>query len=377
MSFKKYIFLPLTFSLLFFFSGCEEKKEEKKVEVKEVQKIEVKVHAVKKQTYPVWVDFTGKTEAVKKVSITSRVNGELKKVFFTAGQIVKKDDILFKIDDREYKAVLSQKNASLKKDEASLRLAIANLRRYEPLVKKGLAPREKLDQLRASVDEYRAVVRADKSAVKEAKLNVDYSVVKATIDGKIGKSLVDIGNIVTSSNTLANIVQTKDLYVNFNPSSSEVFLLNQYKSEKFPKVRVLPEDVEGKSLAINGKVDFIDNVTDETTGTVALRAKIDNSKGLLFPGTFVNIKLFVTDKIPFIAVHPNNLSQNQLGSYVYIVDANNKIQKRQVVVEYSNSEMAIIKEGLENGDKVVVSALNRLSENQEVIPVEVENPIKF
>jgi len=377
MSFKKLILLPLTFSLLFVFSGCDEKKASKKVEVKKIEKVEIKVHSVKKQAYPVWVNFTGKTEAVKKVAITSRVTGELKEVFFKAGQIVKKDETLFKIDDREYKAVLSQKNASLKKDEASLRLAYANLRRYEPLVKKGLAPREKLDQLRASVDEYKAVVRADKSAVKEAKLNVDYSVIKATISGKIGKSLVDIGNIVSSSNTLANIVQTKDLYVNFNPSSSEVFLLNQYKSEEFPKVKVLPEDVEGKNSAIDGKVDFIDNVTDETTGTVALRAKIDNSKGLLFPGTFVNIKLFITDKIPFIAVHPNNLSQNQLGSYVFIVDKDNKIQKRQVVVEYSNNDMAMIKEGLQNGDKVVVSALNRLSENQEVVPLEVANPIKL
>jgi len=156
--------------------------------------------------------------------------------------------------------------ATLKKDESSQRLALANLRRYEPLVQKGLAPREKLDELKARLGEYNAVVKADKSAVKEAKLDVEYSVVKATIDGKIGKSLVDIGNIITSSDKLAEVVQTKDLYVNFNPSSSEVFILNRYKSEEFPKVKILPENVEDQNLSLNGKVDFIDNVTNSSRG---------------------------------------------------------------------------------------------------------------
>ncbi len=365
----------LSFSVLFLFTGCNDKKTEEKVVKKEIKKVDVNVHTIKKQTYPVWVNFSGKTEALKKVAITSRVNGELKELFFTAGQSVKKGDTLFKIDDRQYKAVLAQKMATLKKDESSQRLALANLRRYEPLVQKGLAPREKLDELKARLGEYNAVVKADKSAVKEAKLDVEYSVVKATIDGKIGKSLVDIGNIITSSDKLAEVVQTKDLYVNFNPSSSEVFILNRYKSEEFPKVKILPENVEDQNLSLNGKVDFIDNVTNETTGTVLMRAKVDNHNNSLFPGTFVNIKLFVTDKIPVIAVNPNNLAQNQLGSYVLAVDENNKIVKKQVVVEYSNKELAIIKSGLKDGDRVVVSAINRLQENQEVNALEVSNPI--
>lgn len=366
----------LTSSLLLL-SGCSDKKtEEKIIEVKEIKKAEVQVHTIKKETYPVWVNFSGKTEAKNNVFITAKVAGELKEVYFKAGDTVKKGQKLFKIDDRSYKAILSQKRASLQKDRANLNLAIANVKRYKPLVEKGLAAREKLDELVANQKQLQAVISSDNATIKEAQIDVDDTVIKASISGKIGKSLIDIGNNVSTSDKLVKIVQSKDLYVNFNPSSKQVFLLNQYKSEKYPKVIVLPEDIENIDLGLKGKVDFIDNVTNETTGTVGMRASINNEKELLFPGTFVNIKLFVTDKIPVIAVHPNTLSQNQLGSFVYTVNSKNKIEKTQVKVEYSNKDLAIIKSGLNSGDKVIVSATNKLQENQEVILNEVANPIK-
>ena len=108
-----------------------------------------------------------------------------------------------------------------------------------------------------------------------------------------------------------------------------------------------------------------------------MRAIINNEKELLFPGTFVNIKLFVTDQIPLIAVSPNNLSQNQLGFFVYTVNNQNKVQKTQVNVEYTNKNLAIIKSGLKDGDKIIISATTNLQNDQEVIVVEVDNPIKI
>jgi RND family efflux transporter MFP subunit len=374
---KKILLSAFIASSLLVLSGCNDKKvEEKKIQVKEVKKAEVQVHSIKKETYPIWVNFSGKTEAKNNVSITAKVAGELKEVYFKAGDTVKKGQKLFKIDDRSYKAVLSQKKSSLQKDRANLNLAIANVKRYKPLVQKGLAPREKLDELVANQRQLQAVISSDNATVKEAQIDVDDTVIKASISGKIGKSLIDIGNNVSTSDKLVNIIQSKDLYVNFNPSSKQVFLLNQYKSEKYPKVIVLPEDIENIDLGLKGKVDFIDSITNETTGTVGMRANINNEKELLFPGTFVNIKLFVTDKIPVFAVHPNTLSQNQLGFFLYTVDSENKIQKTQVKVEYSNKDLAIIKSGLSSGDKVIVSATNKLQENQEVIVNEVANPIK-
>lgn len=378
MNLKKNLFTILLASLVSLtFTACE-KKEESKQNIKETKKeVSVDVHTIKRQKYPVWVDFTGKTEAFKNVEITSRVTGELKKIYFKAGDFVRKDQLLFTIDDSEYKAILAQKQATLNKDRASLKLAIANVKRYEPLVKKALAAKEKLDELVAKQEELRAIVNADLSAIKQAKLDVDYCQIKATIDGKIGKNLVDIGNIISNQTKLASIVQSKTLYVNFNPSDKEVFLYNKYKSEEFPKVKVLPEEIDDTNVALDGRVDFVDNVTNETTGTVAMRAKIDNSQNYLFPGTFVKIKLFITDQIPLIAVHPNNIQENQLGSFVYVVDKNNEVKTKQVVIDYSNSDLTLIKEGLEEGDKVIVSATKRLTNNQKVKAVEVANPIKL
>lgn len=355
-------------------TGCEDKKQ---TQTKPQEITSVNVHTIQKQTYPIWVTFSGKTEAFQDVIITPRVVGELKEVLFKDGDIVKKGQTLFKIDDSEYQAVLAQKVATLKKNEASLALAIANLNRYEPLVKKQLAPREKLDELIANKKQLEATVNADKSSIKQAQLNVDYCTIVSPIDGQIGKSLIDIGNIVNSSSKLANIIQSEYLKVNFNPSSNEVSLINKYKSQEKPEVKVIPEKTDNKALQLKGVIDFVDNVTNQTTGTVAMRAKIDNQQKVLFPGTFVEIELFITDQIPIIAVHPNNISQNQLGSYVLVVTTDNKIATRQIVISYSNKDLVIVKEGLKEGDKVIVSATNRLRNNQSVKTVEVANPIKL
>ena len=216
MFYKKILSLSIIFTSLFIFSACE-KKEEKKVEAQEIKKVEVQVNTMKKETYPIWVDFSGKTEAFKNVEVTSRVNGELKEIFFKAGEDVKKDQLLFKIDDSQYNAILEQKTAGLEKDQASLNLAISNVNRYKPLVKDGLAPREKLDELEATQKQLQAVVNASKASIKQATLDVEYTQIKATIDGKVGQNLLDVGNLVNASSTiLTKIVDSKKLYANFN-----------------------------------------------------------------------------------------------------------------------------------------------------------------
>lgn len=374
---KKILTSIFTLLSLLILTACNDKKvEDNKIEIKEVEKVKVDVHTIKKEVYPIWVDFSGKTEAKNNVFITAKVAGELKEIYFQAGQSVQEGQNLFRIDDRSYSAILSQKKSSLQKNKASLNLAIANVNRYKPLVQKGLAPREKLDELVASQKQLEAIVNEDLATIKEAQVDVDDTIIKASISGKLGKSLIDIGNNVSTSDKLVNIVQAEELYVNFNPSSKDVFLLNQYKSEKYPDVIVLPEGIENIDLGIKGKVDFIDNVTDVATGTVSMRAIIKNDNELLFPGTFVNIKLFITDKIPFIAVPPSTLSQNQLGFFIFTVDSENKVQKTVVTVEYSNKDLAIITSGLQVGNKIITSATNQLQEKQEVISNEVANPIK-
>lgn len=374
MSYKNLSKLPIVLILLLVFLGCE-KKEEKKVETKEIKKIEVEVNKITKNTYPIWVNFSGKTEAFKNVEVTSRVSGELKEIYFKAGDEVKKDQLLFKIDDSQYKAILEQKIAGLQKDEASLNLAISNVNRYKPLVKDGLAPREKLDELVATQKQLQAVVNASKASIKQATLDVEYTQIKATIDGKVGQNLLDVGNLVNATSTvLTKIVDSKKLYVNFNPSANEVSLIKKYKSQDNPTVKVKLENND--SIELKGSIDFIDNTTNQSTGTVLMRAIIENEDNIIFPGTFVEIKLFITDEIPVIAVHPNTLGQNQLGTFVYVVNTENKLETRQVEIQYSNEDIAIIKSGLNEGDNVVVSDITKLGNGILVNATVVENKIK-
>ena len=374
MSYKNLSKLPIVLILLLVFLGCE-KKEEKKLETKEIKKIEVEVNKVTKETYPIWVNFSGKTEAFKNVEVTSRVSGELKEIYFKAGDEVKKDQLLFKIDDSQYKAILEQKIAGLQKDEASLNLAISNVNRYKPLVKDGLAPREKLDELVATQKQLQAVVNASKASIKQATLDVEYTQIKATIDGKVGQNLLDVGNLVNATSTvLTKIVDSKKLYVNFNPSANEVSLIKKYKSQDNPTVKVKLENND--SIELKGSIDFIDNTTNQSTGTVLMRAIIENEDNIIFPGTFVEIKLFITDEIPVIAVHPNTLGQNQLGTFVYVVNTENKLETRQVEIQYSNEDIAIIKSGLNEGDNVVVSDITKLGNGILVNASVVENKIK-
>jgi len=370
---KLWVVLPLALSLLSLV-GCEEKNK-KVSETIQVKPTAVHVHTLHKETYPIWVDFTGKTQAVDEVMVISRVTGELGKSLFNPGDRVKKDQILFTIDKREYQAQWDQKNAILEKDKASLALAVANVKRYEPLVKEQLAPKEQLDELVATQKQLEATIRADKATLDAVTLDLEYCDVRASISGQIGKELVLTGNIVEKGTELATIVQTEFLYVNFNPSAREVSLIKKYKSEEKPKVKVILKGRKGLDITFDGEIDFIDNVSNTSTGTVAMRAKIANKDLVLFPGTFVELKLFVTDKLPVIAIHPDQISQNQQGQYVYVVNKENTVSKRQIKSNYANNDLVMISEGLKAGDKVVVGTVHALKEGLKVVASEVANPI--
>ena len=374
-TFQKIIFILWLLIFTLFGTACTE--ENLKTTDEDTKPMEVNVHTVKRQTYPLWVQFSGKTEAVNEVVTVSRVSGEIKEQLFEAGDFVTKGQILFRIDKNEYQVIWDQKYAILEKDKASLNLAIANVKRYKPLVAEQLAPREKLDELIATKKQLEATIKADNAALRAAKLNLNYCDVKASIDGHISKELVLIGNIVNQGTELNRIVQTDHLYINFNPSSDEVVIINKYKSEEKPKVKVSLRNSKHSNLELDGKVNFIDNISNASTGTVAMRAKISNSDKLLYPGSFVQVKLFLSDDISIIAVHPDQISQNQQGQFVYIINNKNEIKIKQIKQAYVNNNLAIISKGLKEGDRVIVDTIHALIDGLKVTPIEVINPINF
>ena len=376
--FQKNIAIAVIISALFI--GCGEKKQDQKNVQKEASKISVEVYIVEEEKIPIWIDFSGKTEAYRDVAVVARVKGNLEKRFFEQGDYVKKGDKLFEIENSKYVAILNQHEASIKKNQALLKLSISSYERYKPLVEKELATKEKLNQLIAEKEQVEALIKADDSTIRQARINLDYTIVKATTDGMIGKNLVDIGNMVGSSSKnskLAVIVKSNPLYVNFTPSGDDTALIIKYKSELKPKVKVyIPSRTNAEEDIYEGNIDFIDNKADELTGTVSMRAIIDNPKHTLLPGTFVEIKLFISDQIPVIALSSTNVMENQLGFYVYIANEQNKLETRQVEISYSTKDMLIIKKiSLKNGDKVVVSPLKKLHKGMDVITKEVGNPV--
>lgn len=376
MSIKNVISVLLFLSLiLWVLSGCNDTKEIQSV-VKKEEPIKVKVHTLKKETYPVWGSFTGKTQAADEVMVLARVEGELKERLFKPGDIVKKDQILFTIDKSEYQAVVDQKKAILEKDKASLKLANANVKRYQPLVKEQLAPREKLDELVATQKQLEATIRADEAAIASAALNLSYCDVKASIDGQIGKEKVLLGNIVKPGTELANIVNSEYLYVNFNPSAGEVSIIQKYKSQSNPKVKVYLRGGKKTKIMLEGNIEFIDSVSNASTGTVPVRAKVHNPDRVIFPGSFVIIEVQISEHMKVVAVDPDQVYQNQQGQYIYVVDANNTVKVKQITPLFSNNDMVILPKTFA-GERVVAETIRALTPGAKVNPVEVNNTVSL
>ncbi|WP_294956156.1 efflux RND transporter periplasmic adaptor subunit [Sulfurovum sp.] len=368
---KRTILLSII-SLLFLY-GCGSTDKTKQSDIEE-KPLAVKVHTLKKEVYPIWGTFTGKTQAVDEVMVLSRVEGELKERLFNPGDMVKKDQILFVIDKREYQAAVDQKKAILEKDRASLKLANANVKRYRPLVKEQLAPREKLDELVATQKQLEAMIRADEAALEAAELDLSYCDVKASIDGQIGKEMVLAGNIVKPGTELAKIVNAEYLYVNFNPSAEEIAVIQKYKSQTNPSVKVYLRSGKKTKIVLEGKIEFIDSVSNASTGTVPVRAKVHNPDRVIFPGSFVIIDVLISDKMPVVAVDPDQVYQNQQGEYVYVVDANNTIEVMQIHPVFSTNDMVILpKEFI--GKRVLAETIRAITPGVKVTPIEVNNTV--
>lgn len=374
INFKKTSSILLMLIAVSLLLGCN-KKDEKKQEKVAPKPMEVKVHTLTKEKYPIWGEFSGKTEAVDKVTVIARVQGELIKQHFKPGDFVKKDQLLFSIDKSEYQAQWDQQNAILQKDKASLALALANVRRYKPLVKEQLAPREKLDELVATQKQFEATVKSDEAALKRAALNLEYCDVKANIAGQIGREIILLGNIVSIGAELTQIVQTDYLYVTFNPSASDVAVMQKYKSEEKPKVKINLNTKRDLNISLEGRIDFVDNVSNSTTGTVTVRAKIVNKEHLLFPGSFVKIKVFMSNQYEVIAIDPDQVYQNQKGQFIYVVNDKNKIVEKHIKPYYSTNDMILLPpEHL--GEKVVVETIAGLRSGMEVTAIESPNTVK-
>ena len=348
--------------------GCGgEKKSESAAAAKE-ELPQVKVKVLKKEPRQIWLEYSSKAEAYESATVVSRVKGEIQEQTFKPGQRVHKGQVLFHIDKSDYLADYNKALAQLEKDRATLQLAEADVQRYLPLVAEQLAPRQKLEQLETARKEMEATIRADKVLMEDAKLKLSYCDVKAPIDGEIGQEFVKPGNQVSPGTKLASIIESRALQVHLYPSTREMAAIQHYKAKPMPDVEVYPRDEP--SIRDKGQVEYIASRADETTGTVTVRAKVDNARKTILPGSFVTVRLIIDDKMPVVSISPDWVFQDQQGEFLYTVDANNTLRKTHFVSPFSNAETVILPEKLA-GKRALVQPAGSLMEGSRVRPVVV------
>jgi RND family efflux transporter MFP subunit len=353
-------------------SGCQDKVVQKSTPP---PPLPIKTVDVKKGKYPIWVQYTGKTKASSEQQIRARVSGRLEKIFFKDGQHVKKGEKLFLIEQTQYIASLNAAKAAKARDEATLKLTTADVARYKPLVKEGLAPRATLEQYQARYNELIAQIQADEAKIQEAKLKLSYTEIKSPVSGRVSARRVDVGNLVGygESTLLTTVVKTDPLYAYFSPSDKDVNIIQKYRSKDvlnaFIEVRSSNESLL-KTKHLEGTIDFSDNTVDAMTSTVTMRATIHNPQHSILPGTFVYVNVFVTDKIDFILIPPQAIFEDQLGKYVFIVKEN-KAARTSVTTGYSSRYYVTIEDGLKDGDKLIINGFMKLRDGTPVKATDV------
>jgi len=363
-------FSSLSVIALLLFNGCSENKEQNVK--KELPPLKVNTITIQTQNVPIWTRFTGKTRASSHQEVRARVSGVLEKVYFKDGQSVTKGQKLFKIEQDQYIAALNSAKAQKAQDEAALSLAEADVARYTPLVKEGLAPRATLEQYQAKLASLRAAIEGDKAKIREANIELGYTIIRAPISGKVSARIVDVGNLVGQgeSTLLTTIMRIDPIYAYFSPSQNDVRVMQKYREKKNPDAFIEVDSSLG-DIRLDGYVDFSNNIVDPLTSTITMRATINNPDDKVLPGTFVYVNVFITDKHKFKMIPPEVIFNDQLGKYVYILDQNSTIKRADITTGYGTRYYVSIKKGLKDEDRLIVSALMKLKPGRKVIATDV------
>ena len=316
-----------------------------------------------------WDSFNGRIEAVESVQLRPRVSGYIDKVNFTDGQEVKKGEVLFTIDDRTYRAALEQAQATLERAKTQASLARSEANRTDKLINTNLVSREEWEQRRSAAIQAQADIRAAQAAVDAAQLNLDFTKVTAPIDGRASRALITSGNLVSagdSASVLTTLVSQKTVYVYFDvDESTYLHYQNLARNGQGASSHhtALPVEIglagEG-GYPHQGKVDFLDNQLTPSTGTIRMRALLDNAQRQFTPGLFARVRLPGSAEFQAMLIDDKAVLTDQDRKYVYIVDKEGKAQRRDITPGRLADGLRIVQQGLKPGDKVIVDGLQKV-----------------
>ena len=320
-------------------------------------------------------ESAGRVEAKYSVDIVARINGWLQKSYFQEGDAVKKGQPLFLIEPDQYQNLVNTAAANVRQAQASLTNAEKELVRAQELVKSDYVSKSYYDQALATRDSAKAALDAAKAQLADAKLNLGYTKIVAPVDGRIGKIIITEGNLVnTATGPIARVVSTSPIYVLFNLKSSEFMKFKKDGSSDLDHMEVQLQLADGSIYNEVGRIEYVGNEVNPTTGTIDLRATFENADEYLVHGDFVNVIIKSTVPKEKLAVPQSAALNDAQGFYVWVVDAENKAQRKNIVVSQEINKNWIVEEGLELTDNIVAKGVQSIRMPGQVV---VPSPLEF
>ena len=330
--------------------------------------IPVTVTAVEPRKVTIWQEFSGRLEAVDRVQLRSRVAGAVQSVHFREGSMVKAGDRLITIDPAPYAALVAQAEGQVASAQARVDLALTELDRGKTLSSRNTISQSDLAQRESTHKEALAALQSATAQLKSAQLNLDYTEIRAPINGRVGKLEITPGNLVaegSGSTPLTTLVSSDPIYASFDAGEELVSraLASLPVENGLPAIERIPVEIgtlADEGTPIHGKLQLVDNEVNAASGTIRVRAVFDNPEGRLIPGQFVRVRMGQPESDNQLLISEKAIGTDQDKKFVFVVDANNTVAYRQVVLGLSVDGMRIVEKGLTAGDRIVVNGLQRI-----------------
>ena len=336
--------------------------------------VPVLVAAARYEDVPVTSDAVGTVLALNTVTVHTQVDGRLAEVDFTEGQDVKKGDIIARIDPVTYQATYNQAVAKLAQDQALLTDAKLDLDRYKQLAQQNYGSKQQADTQTATVAQLTAQLQSDQAAIDSAKATLDYTTIRSPIDGRTGIRAVDAGNIVHAADTngIVVITQVQPISMIFNLPQQQLGAINGAMAKGPVKVEAL--DADNTTVVDTGTLLVVDNQVDQTTGTMKIKATFDNAKLQLWPGQFVNVRVFIDTLKHAVVVPSAAVQRGPNGGYVYTLGDDNHVKLTLVATGRQDEKQAVITQGLTPPAQVVTTGFAQLTDGALVQPAVATEP---
>ena len=334
----------------------------------------VPVAPVTKRTIPVIKDYIGTTEALRNVTLQAQVTGYLQSQLVSDGSDVAGGTLIYRIDPRNFQASLDQARAQKARDAASLAYAQANQHRNELMVAHGDVSRDAYQLATSSMHQAKATLLSDKASVELARINLGYTMIRAPFAGRLSRSQVYTGTLISSGTVINTLVQLDPLYATFNPAESDLPAIETARKKGPVLARV---HLPGRgSPGYKAVLTFLDNSVDRSTGTVTARVTLRNPDKTLIPGEFVHILLDVGEHPDALLVPQVAVGSSEIGKYVYVVGKDSRVEMRLVALGIELGALVEVTKGVREGEEVITGNLQKIGPGMPVAPILPKSPPK-